>query len=376
MEYTDIDHILEFFSKGEAHNDMTSSQIGFSKCLKMAYQKVCNDLGLSNIVCKKMREMGSFSEGSLLGGVLTETTFAVLKTKFVRLGINSNDVFCISCHNYGGKSDWACSAKLSDLSGISVASIVKIVSSRCRAHQITIGHKNAMKAQEKRSLARLIIVSYGLALNNAPLTSFAESLEQYKEEGVDVGKYSISTALNLIDVMSETFRSNVANWIRSSRTKFTIILNEYTNALVIHFRLVPGARRKPVTIFFDLVQIQETDTIETELLNALNRSGIDQSVLKDNLICVCTDGGSTTSKVGLFMKSYIREIGGLDILVQHCLNDRTQLILKNLVLESTVCRNIISVCESCDQVLNDHKKLLRKLRPYPVTFGFCIPGMA
>ena len=175
------------------------------------------------------------------------------------------------------------------------------------------------------STGKLFKVAYYIALNNKAYADFPKLIHLLTELEVNVGNslHDRRTCQRMVDIIANTKRKSLVNFINFSPSKITLIVDESTtisnlSCLIIYIKTTKN--HMPVTFFFDLVPLKnkDSDTVFQTILDSLKSRGMSEQKLSNDLIELCSDGASTfTGKKSGVGATFLNRYP--NIIVWHCL---------------------------------------------------------
>ncbi|XP_078542378.1 E3 SUMO-protein ligase KIAA1586-like [Lissotriton helveticus] len=197
-------------------------------------------------------------------------------------------------------------------------------------------------AKHMESTCRVFDTAYYLAKKDRPFTDHPDLILLQAKNGSAMGRvlHSNVTATEIIKHIALEMQQRLVCYIRQHKPKITVLIDESTSisnasTLIIYLRGIFGNESTPVTIYFGLLELAETNAIgvKTALLSYFEKVGLTKSLLHDILIAVCTDGAAVMfGKKGGVVALLKSEFPNL-VLTWHCLAHRLELAVADTVDE-------------------------------------------
>ena len=180
---------------------------------------------------------------------------------------------------------------------------------------------------------RVFRTAYYIAYQNRPFVDLPQLVDLQVANGLDLGRilHSNVTCAKIIGHISSEMRTILCKNIILSNSKISVLIDEGTSAgnkscLTIHLKYFKDIEASPIIVFLDLVELAKTDatTITTAIYKCLDRWGFSDDFLKNNWVCITTDGasvmlGQKSGVATLVSQRYHHVIGW------HCANHRLEL---------------------------------------------------
>lgn len=208
-------------------------------------------------------------------------------------------------------------------------------------------HANQIAATEK-----VFRVAYLCAKENLSFAKHAEIISCHQLNGTDMGSllYSPVTCQEIINHISSELKEALVNYIITSGTKFSIMIDESTSVsakccLVIYIRLVFDD--EVTNYFFDLVEIEQKDgkSIANGIVKALTDNGLSANVLKEALIGFASDGASAMTGIYSGATKHLQEILDVKLCTFHCMAHRLELAVNGVVKNISAASHFRMLCE-------------------------------
>ena len=214
--------------------------------------------------------------------------------------------------------------------GNTTAKQMKSLRKKINEHSVSQSHKIAesiLKKQQDKTLETSFLrteseilestfsvfrTAYYVAKSNRPYTDHPKLIDLQMLNGVNVGRvlHSNVTCTEIINFISSEMRRALLASIKQSRTKLTVIVDESTSlskrsCLIVYLR-TSVHNSDPLTFFLDLLELESTtsDGITADLLNCLQKHGLDEAFLKECMVGFCSDRAAVMlgRKNGVFAK--------------------------------------------------------------------------
>ncbi|XP_069490039.1 E3 SUMO-protein ligase KIAA1586-like [Ambystoma mexicanum] len=315
----------------------------------------------------------SDAEAAALPDCWNTKQWSYFKKEYQWIFLNAGHVGCFSCrtvkasgasiHGMRFSTEWA-EGKVGP-SGAAKYVRQKQLRKKIMEHKASAAHTfavDANKHKQKRTVVeavqqcnanhldatcRVFRTAYYLAKNDCPFTDHPNLIELQEVNGNSMGRVLRSnvTATEIIRHIAAEMQHKVISYIRQVKPKIAVFVDESTAvgnkpALLLYLRGAFGDQSKPVTIFFGLLELQETNAldIKTALLDYLEKAGVSRILLHEIWIAVCIDGAAVMldkkREVAALLRSEFPNLA----LSWHCLAHRLEL----------------SVADTIDQVAGNH----------------------
>ncbi|XP_033981881.1 E3 SUMO-protein ligase KIAA1586-like [Trematomus bernacchii] len=221
--------------------------------------------------------------------------------------------------------------------------------------------------------------AYYIAKNNRPYSDHPGLIELQMINGVNVGRvlHSNVTCTDIVHFISKEMREALLASIKVTRPKLTVLVDESTSlskksCLIVYLRTSVDSS-EPVTFFLDLLELESTtaDGIISQLLNCLQKYGLDDAFLKECLVGFCSDGASVMvgRKNGVYTKLRSKYPG---LIGWHCLNHRLELSVSDAVKHCTETNHFTAFLDKLYCLYHQSPKNLRELDAAVSEVGVCL----
>ncbi|XP_069476319.1 E3 SUMO-protein ligase KIAA1586-like [Ambystoma mexicanum] len=213
-----------------------------------------------------------------------------------------------------------------------------ILTARKNNHLTEVMQQSSGKHLE--STCRVFHTVFYLTKKNRPFTDHPDLVDLQEVNGVEMGRVLRSnvTSTEIVRHIASEMQKKLVCYIREHKPKISVFVDESTtvsnkSTLIIYLRGLFGAHCKPVTIFFGLVDLQETNAlaIKEALLGYFENVGITKTLLHEIWIAICSDGAAVMfgSKGGVI--TLLRAEFPNLVLSWHCLAHRLELAVGDTI---------------------------------------------
>ncbi|XP_013916028.1 PREDICTED: uncharacterized protein KIAA1586-like [Thamnophis sirtalis] len=197
------------------------------------------------------------------------------------------------------------------------------------------------KTNEKnvQAACRVFNTVYSLAQRCKPISDIEGEIEVQIKNGLDmgIGLHSCKTAVNIVGFIAKEIKKQLFAKIIENNLKICLIIDEASTIsckpVLILFLKVEDSVTSP-TIFLELIELekQDAETICSSIMESLNKVGLTENYLIQNLVGFCSDGASLMLGRKSEVSTRITKKFP-NIVIWHCLNHRLQLVLDDSIKE-------------------------------------------
>ncbi|KAK7939074.1 hypothetical protein WMY93_002400 [Mugilogobius chulae] len=210
--------------------------------------------------------------------------------------------------------------------------------------------------------------AYVISKNNLSFKIQPQLVELQQLNGIDLRcmLHSDKACRNMLMFIANKMTHKLADFIKNSPDKFSILIDESTTAsnktcLIVYIRI--PFEGGICNFFYELVELEACtgEAICDALLQDLVKHGISEDVLRIRLIGFATDGAAAMMGKYRGAATLLREKINANLTVIHCMNHKLELAVHDAVKHSTEASHFQMFIDSLYAFFSQSPKHLREL---------------
>ncbi|XP_028592483.2 peroxisome biogenesis factor 2 isoform X1 [Podarcis muralis] len=207
------------------------------------------------------------------------------------------------------------------------------------AERIKSESKNEKLDKVVLNTTKVFRTAYKVAKKNQAFNNFEDEINLQELNGLDMGYtfHSTNACINILNHIADEMRKTLISNIVNSKNKISLIIDESTTVnnritLIVSIRVVLPKHSAPVSLFLDLIELQDTTArgILSSLISHLESLGISEDYLKEYLLSVTCDGAAVLFGAHGGVKRLIKEKFP-SVVFWRCANHRLELSVSDTV---------------------------------------------
>lgn len=198
--------------------------------------------------------------------------------------------------------------------------------------------------EEHEITCRIFRTAYMISKLNRPFSDMPDLVELQVANGADMGRvlHSRKSCAEICDFIGEEMKKKIIGYMIEKDVKFSVLVEECTtvnnkSAMAVSIRAAFGEESEPLTIFFQLLELQEMtdESITTELQCCLHEH-FPMDFIARSWVSFTADGASATMNWASGVASLLNMSECYPTLViWHCCNHRLELTVAEALEEVT-----------------------------------------
>eukprot|EP01024_Parvocaulis_polyphysoides_P054540 TRINITY_DN5514_c1_g1_i1.p1 TRINITY_DN5514_c1_g1~~TRINITY_DN5514_c1_g1_i1.p1 ORF type:complete len:523 (-),score=74.48 TRINITY_DN5514_c1_g1_i1:87-1655(-) len=159
-----------------------------------------------------------------------------------------------------------------------------------KQQDILVSSLAKQKEQQFETTERVFRTAYFVAKQHRPFTDGEKIIDLQKENGLDLGRilHSDKTIAKIIDFLVNQMREKIVFFLITYKPKLSVAIDESTSlskktCLIIYFRSCFDEDSDPLTIFWDIIELQSTDaqTIFESMFVQFQKQGLNMQFFEE-----------------------------------------------------------------------------------------------